>query len=191
MTALRNISARLCWAAVASAFLCLPLAAQPKEPAKLDSRTLEAMLDSQGGAVFDGLDKITARVSTILAPLDVPVRYGSLSLTVRKCNARPPEEAPEKAAFVEIDEAKPGNLKRLFTGWMFWSSPALNPLEHPVYDVWLIECRMSPAERLASQPPPSTEDQATIRVPGAGETDAAPDAPPADDVEEPQPAPAD
>lgn len=111
---------------------------------------MQSVLNQQGGAVFRGLDKITARVSTIYAPLDVPVNYGSLSLTVRKCKARPPEEPPEKAAFVEIDEIKKNkDPARLFTGWMFWSSPALNALEHPVYDVWLIDCRESAPDRAA------------------------------------------
>lgn len=126
-------------------------AADAKGEARADSATLARVLDQQGGAVFGGLDKITARVSTIYAPLDVPVRFGALSITVRQCKARPPEEPPEKAVFVEIDEAKPGKEPvHAFTGWMFWSSPALSALEHPVYDVWLVDCRLSAAERVAA-----------------------------------------
>jgi hypothetical protein len=133
---------------------CMPASSarseSPKPSQALGAPALKSMVDNQGGAIFRGLDKITARVSTIYAPLDVPVPYGSLSLTVRQCKARPPEEPPEKAAFVEIDEQKAGkDAVHEFTGWMFWSSPALNALQHPVYDVWLIDCQKSAAERTA------------------------------------------
>src|SRR5262249_6675364 len=87
-------------------------------------------------ALFQGLDKITARVSKFEAPVGTPVRFGTLSIRVRDCEKNPPEETPENAAFVEIDETRPGEDKtrRLFSGWMFASSPALSALEHPVYD---------------------------------------------------------
>ena len=93
-------------------------------------------------AVLQGLDKITARISTFEAPVEQPVVFGSLEIMVRTCQKRPPEEPPESAAFLEITEQKPGEAaSRLFTGWMFASSPALNGLQHPVYDVWLLDCK--------------------------------------------------
>jgi hypothetical protein len=93
-------------------------------------------------ALLQGLDKITARVSKFEAPVGAPVRFGTLSIRVRDCEKNPPEEAPESAAFVEVDEARPGEDRtRLFSGWMFASSPALSALEHPVYDVTLLECK--------------------------------------------------
>ena len=102
-------------------------------------------------AVLQGLDKVTARISTFEAPIDVPVRFGSLEITARTCQKRPPEETPESAAFLQIRDIKPGESPvAVFTGWMFASSPALNALEHPVYDVWVIDCKndsSSPAPR--------------------------------------------
>jgi hypothetical protein len=93
-------------------------------------------------AVLQGLDKVTARISTLNAPLGQAVRFGTLEIVVRTCRTRPPEEPPETTAFLEIVEARRGEAPaRLFTGWMFASSPALNPLEHPVYDVWVIDCK--------------------------------------------------
>ena len=93
-------------------------------------------------AVLQGLDKVAARISTFDAPLDEPVRFGSLEITARSCQKRPPEETPESAAFLEIRDIKPGEAPvSVFTGWMFASSPALNALEHPVYDVWAIDCK--------------------------------------------------
>ncbi len=93
------------------------------------------------GAVLQGLDKVTARVSEMEAPLHRLLRFGTLEIVVRRCQKTPPEEAPESAAFIEIRDAKPGeDTVALFTGWMFASSPALSALEHPVYDIWVLDC---------------------------------------------------
>ncbi len=93
-------------------------------------------------AVMRGLDKVTARISTLEAPIDRVVRFGTLEIVARTCRKRPPEETPESAAFLEIWESRPDTpTVSLFRGWMFASSPALNALEHPVYDVWVIDCR--------------------------------------------------
>lgn len=93
-------------------------------------------------AVLRGLDKTTARVSQIQAKVGKPFTFGNIEVTVRACLARPPEEAPESTAFLEVYEVHPGKQKsKVFTGWVFASTPALNAVEHPVYDVWLIKCR--------------------------------------------------
>jgi hypothetical protein len=103
-------------------------------------------------AQMQGLDKITARVSQFNAPVGATVRFGKLSVVVRECRRSPPEDRPENAAFVEIYEARPGEEKeRLFSGWMFSSSPALSALDHAVYDVNLLACK--PAS--GSLPPPA------------------------------------
>ena len=114
---------------------------------------LKHMVETRGGAVFSGLDKVTARVTTVYAPIDIPVRFGSLQLTVRFCNKRPPEELPEETVFIEVDDMQASaQPKRIFTGWMFWSSPGLNAVEHPVYDVWLIDCNTkAPAAAAGSE----------------------------------------
>lgn len=93
------------------------------------------------GVLLQGLDKVTARVTTIEAALDRPVRFGTLEIIARRCFKRPPEESPESAAFLDIREIRPGEApQQLFVGWMFASSPALSALEHPVYDVWVKDC---------------------------------------------------
>jgi hypothetical protein len=108
-------------------------------------------------AVMQGLDKITARVSRFEAPVGRPVTFGSLLIVVRDCQKSAPEERPENAAFVEIGEIHPGEGKvQLFSGWMFSSSPALSALDHPVYDVNLLECKgTSAAPPVPAPPPPS------------------------------------
>ena len=103
-------------------------------------------------ALLQGLDKITARVSKFEAPVGAPVRFGTLLIRVRDCEKNPPEETPESAAFLEIDEVHPGEANlRVFSGWMFASSPALSALEHPVYDVNVLDCRAASG----SSPAPS------------------------------------
>ncbi len=92
--------------------------------------------------VLRGLDKVTARISDLEIPIGETVRFGSLLIKADHCYKRPPEEFPETSAFLEIDEARPGEAARpLFRGWMLASSPGLSSLEHPVYDVWVIDCR--------------------------------------------------
>ena len=91
--------------------------------------------------ILQGLDKVTARVSTLEARVGEVVRFGTLEIIARSCDKRPPEEPPESAAFVDIWEIRPGEPAiSLFRGWMFASSPALNALEHPVYDIWVLDC---------------------------------------------------
>lgn len=93
-------------------------------------------------ALLEGLDKITARVSKFEAPVGTPVQFGTLAIRVRDCEKSPPEDPPESAAFIEIDDARTGKIRtRVFSGWMFASSPALSALEHPVYDVTLLDCK--------------------------------------------------
>lgn len=96
--------------------------------------------------VFGNLDKVTGRVDTMSHPIGVPERFGTLEIVTRACFARPPEEPPENAAFVEIfDIPDKGEKKKVFGGWMFGSSPALSALDHPVYDLWVLRCESSKA----------------------------------------------
>ena len=98
-----------------------------------------------GVAVLQGLDKVTARVSTLIAPLERRLSFGTLEITVWACRKRPPEEPPESAVFLTIVERRRDTAPaRLFQGWMFASSPALSALEHPVYDIWALDCRDAP-----------------------------------------------
>lgn len=91
-------------------------------------------------AVLQAMDKVTARISKLEAPIGETVKYGELEIQVKSCRKRPPEETPESAAFIEIFETKKGKRQKVFGGWMFASSPALSAMEHPVYDVWVVDC---------------------------------------------------
>lgn len=93
------------------------------------------------------LDKITARITELQIPLNTPSRFGTLLITAKYCRSRPPEEQPETFAYLEIDDVKQdGSKNRAFEGWMIASNPALNALEHAVYDVWVLSCKIVEAE---------------------------------------------
>jgi hypothetical protein len=115
---------------MAAAFVLPVLAQQPS-----------AIQPPGTGAVLQGLDKVTARISTFPVSTTEEVRFGTLSIRVRACHKTPPTEPPESTAFLEISDIRVGaEPVLLFSGWMFASSPALSALEHPVYDVWVVDC---------------------------------------------------
>lgn len=93
-------------------------------------------------AEFAGLDKVTGRIFAFDVKIDETVQFGALQVTPRVCYTRPPTEPPETVAFVEVDEITLQNeQKRIFSGWMFADSPGLNAVEHPIYDVWVTDCK--------------------------------------------------
>ncbi|MGO4336919.1 DUF2155 domain-containing protein [Labrys sp. KB_33_2] len=103
-------------------------------------------------AVFTGLDKISGEISTFEAPVGQTVKFGALSVTPRVCYSRSASEDPQTTSFVEIDELTLSKkVDRLFNGWMFAASPGLNGVEHPVYDVWLKDCK---GGKTSDPPPP-------------------------------------
>jgi len=89
-------------------------------------------------------NKVTGRTEDILVETGVMHRFGQLEINAFSCTKAPPEELPESTAFLQIDElTSEGVRSRIFSGWMFASSPALNALEHPVYDLWVTDCKIS------------------------------------------------
>lgn len=102
-------------------------------------------------ATLAGLDKITGRITRFDVYIDETVLFGALEITPRACYNRPATDTVQRTSvFLEVDQRSlDGTTKRIFTGWMFADSPALSAVDHPVYDVWLIECKTS-----TSVPPP-------------------------------------
>jgi hypothetical protein len=108
-------------------------------------------------AVFNGLDKVSGRIFSFDVAINETVQFGALQVTPRVCYSRPPTETPNTDSFVEVDEVTlKGEIKRIFTGWMFAASPGLHAVEHPIYDVWLTDCKgaQPPAVADATPAPP-------------------------------------
>ena len=105
-------------------------------------------------AILRGVDKVTGRVMEIETPVGAQVHFGSLDLVVRACHKHPPEEAPEAAAFLDISEKRNNEpTVNYFRGWMFASSPAVSAMEHPVYDIWVVDCADSSARGSSGKSP--------------------------------------
>jgi hypothetical protein len=117
---------------------------------------------SNPAAVFSGLDKITGRIIRFEAAVNETVQFGALRVTPRVCYTRPPTETANTDGFVEVDEITlQGDVRRLFTGWMFAASPGLHAVEHPIYDVWLVDCKKQSDVAAGGKPAGGTSVSAT------------------------------
>lgn len=128
-------------------------------------------------ATLRALDKITGRSTDFEMKVGEPKVYGSLRVDLEVCYQKPPEEPPESAAFLKITSATSRQVQTMtaprelteaeraategddtdirFSGWMFASSPGLNALEHPVYDIWVIYC----SAPVPFTPPPEADSE--------------------------------
>jgi hypothetical protein len=104
-------------------------------------------------ASFSGLDKITGRIINFDEDIGETVQFGALRVKTDACYTRPATEAANTDAFVEVDEITlQGEVKRIFSGWMFAASPGLHGVEHPIYDIWLTDCKGPDATVVSAQP---------------------------------------
>jgi hypothetical protein len=121
-------------------------------------------------AVFSGLDKITGRIVSFEVAVDETVQFGALQMRARVCFTKPSTESPNTTSFVEVEEiGAEGKSNRVFSGWMFAASPGLHGLEHPVYDIWLVDCKggtevIAEPKETIEEPPPV---QDTAQRPGS------------------------
>ena len=131
-------------------------------------------------AAFSGLDKITGRITNFDVYMDETVQFGALQITPRVCYTRPPTETQRTSVFLEVDQVSlKGGSERIFTGWMFADSPALNAIDHPVYDIWLVDCKQSSdtppppnADASSSEPPAEPSSEAPSAIPDTTTTQA-------------------
>jgi hypothetical protein len=124
----RALFAALAMSAVALLLAPLPAAAQDWVPMR--------------AARLQALDKVTARITILEARVGETATFGTLSIALRACNGRGPDEVPDAAAWMEMTDSRaaPGSPPA-FRGWMFANAPGVSMLEHPVYDIRVLECR--------------------------------------------------
>jgi len=136
---------RLLAAALAMVAGGIAMAPMPSKAARIENPV----------ATFSGIDKITGRITSFDVYIGETVQFGALQVTPKVCYSRDDTEAQKITSFVEVDEITlDRKIRRIFTGWMFADSPGLNAVEHPVYDVWLTECKTK------SDVPPPDDSQA-------------------------------
>src|SRR6266702_2604270 len=118
-------------------------------------------------ATFSGLDKITGRIINFDEDIGETVQFGALRVKTDACYTRPATEATNTDAFVEVDEITlQGEVKRIFSGWMYAASPGLHGVEHPIYDIWLTDCKVPDTTMVSAQPdtpkpaPPAAQKRA-------------------------------
>ncbi len=104
--------------------------------------------------VLRTLDKVTATTEDYTVRIGDELKYGSLTVAVKHCEKKPPEDVPETYAFLQIDDLKldgkgdAGEQERVFSGWMLASNPAISALDHSVYDIWVIDCKVPAVQGL-------------------------------------------
>ena len=104
-------------------------------------------------ASFSGLDKITGRIINFDEDIGETIQFGALRVKTDACYTRPATESANTDAFVEVDEITlQGEVKRIFSGWMFAASPGLHGVEHPIYDIWLTDCKNPETVVVSAQP---------------------------------------
>ena len=123
-------------------------------------------------AEFSGIDKITGRITTFDVYVNETVQFGALQVTPKVCYSRDETEAQKIDAFIEVDEITlDRKIRRIFSGWMFADSPALNAVEHPIYDVWLTGCKVEsevpapPGVEAVAKPAPEPSQPADAATP--------------------------
>ena len=135
---------RLLSAAFAAMAAGIAMAPMPSKAARIENPV----------ATFSGIDKITGRITSFDVYIGETVQFGALQVTPKVCYSRDDTEAQKITSFVEVDEITlDRKIRRIFTGWMFADSPGLNAVEHPVYDVWLTECKAK-----SDVPPPEDSE---------------------------------
>lgn len=143
--------------------------AQPQAPEMVETEETGRMQDYPV-VKLQSLDKATARTMTFEAKVGTTVKFGPLYIKVQACRKSSPLQQPESASFLQIWEVtEDEEAQWVFSGWMFASSPALSPMDHPIYDVWVIDCLEStnsdtdesaddePESETETQEPPDTD----------------------------------
>jgi len=146
VTALAQTDTLPAQSAPAVAAPAAPAAATPVAPVAAplpEAAPTPAPMTPPKNAILElkALDKVTGKAVVLMAPLGKTVQFATLRITARTCYSTPASETPETSAFLQIDDHRPDESQaRAFSGWMYASSPGLNSLQHPLYDVWVINC---------------------------------------------------
>lgn len=107
-----------------------------------------AAFEDKPVATLRWLNKITAQTEMIDVPIGETIHYGDLAVRVRSCRKQDPLEGADAAAFLQIWEKDDlGEPRWVFSGWMFSSSPGLSAMDHPIYDVWPLDCTDGAAKK--------------------------------------------
>ncbi len=100
----------------------------------------DQVFEDHDTVLLGAMEKVTGHAFAFAIPVGETGSFGTLQVTVRACRKTPPWQAPESASFLEIRDARSGDAQEVFSGWMFAGTPGVSALEHPVYDIWILDC---------------------------------------------------
>ena len=124
-----------------------PAKEDPALPTEFSSPIFDAATDNGAPRkiILRVLNKVTAQAAQIEAKPGETIKFGQLEITAMMCRISAPNSQRDDAGLLDIMERLPenGSLKPLFRGWMYASSPSVTALEHPVYDVAMVEWLLS------------------------------------------------
>ena len=89
-------------------------------------------------AEIRAIDRTTGRSFKLKIPIDTEVTFSNLVLNIKYCYKNPIDKEIENFAYLTVKDKLLNNI--IFQGWMFSSSPSLSSLEHPINDIWLLNC---------------------------------------------------
>jgi hypothetical protein len=140
-----------------AAFAALPVRAQEQnagdvsEEEALPEETEQKMIEMPV-VKLRSLDKVTARTKTFEANVGSTIKFGPLYIKTQSCRKSSPLEKPEAASFLQVWEVNhEEEAQWIFSGWMFASSPGLSSMDHPIYDVWVLDCLEAKTEQSAEE----------------------------------------
>lgn len=94
---------------------------------------------ARGTAVVAALDKMRAEPTTLTIPVGQSAQFRTLTIAVRSCMVRPPDQPGDATAFLDVTDSQPSDPS--FHGWMLAGEPGLSMLQSPLYDLRLLACR--------------------------------------------------
>jgi len=111
----------------------------------INSETNESFKSENSKKIYinlTALDKITAKTSSIRLAVGEIKSFGSLEIKALKCAYSKDDDNPDTLAYIQVKDlsSKDNNQVFLFNGWTFASNPTLQSIDHPVYDLWIINC---------------------------------------------------
>ena len=99
---------------------------------------LNFLVFAENIAEIRAIDRITGRSFKLKVPINTEVIFSNLILDIKHCYKNPIDKEIENIAYLIVKDKLLNNL--IFQGWMFSSSPSLSSLEHPINDIWLLNC---------------------------------------------------
>ena len=109
----------------------------------ITSSTVNALESSNGQFIeLKILDKVSSKTNLLKLAIGEEKKFQNLLIKTLKCKNSEFDDNPEITAYIQVQDLvnKNNNEVFIFNGWTFSSSPAINPFDHPVYDIWLTKC---------------------------------------------------